>query len=75
MGVLLMKRIRTFRKGAYIRYVGTDPRMIELWGNSTQKVEKKHGDMVSGYFPAYVCGARHCISYSVPTKDLEIVAR
>lgn len=64
-----------FRKGAYVRYIGTDPERKKLWGNSTQKVLHKRGNMVVGYFPAYVCGSRHAVRYAVPISDLEIVLR
>ena len=68
-------KIKTFRRGAYVRYIGSDPLRKELWGDSIQRVEHKCGNMVVGNFPAYICGQKHHMSYSVPICDLEIVIR
>lgn len=66
--------IRTFTRGAKVRYVGNDPRMKDAWGESVQRVEHKMGDSVVGYFPAkYADGSIHCYSYSVKIEDLAIV--
>lgn len=72
----MVKHIKTFRKGAYVRYIGNDPRMKEVWKNSIQCVAKKNGSMVSGYFPMrYADGSIHHNRYAVPISDLEIVVR
>ena len=72
----MMRNVKTFRRGAYVRYIGSDQKKKELWGSSIQRVEHKYGDMVCGYFPMrYADGSVHSCRYSVPIKDLEIVIR
>lgn len=68
------KIIRTYTKGAYVRYIGNDERRAEIWGETTYKVMHKSGDCVIGMFPYIGCdGKKHLDQYSVPIKDLAIV--
>lgn len=72
----MIKHIKTFRKGAYVRYIGNDPRMKEVWQNSIQCVVQKRGNTVVGYFPMkYGDGSIHHYRYAVQISDLEIVTR
>ena len=72
----MMKNIKTFRKGAKVRYTGNDQRIAEVWRNSIQTVVQKSGNMVSGYFPMkYADGKIRSCRYAMPISDLEIVTK
>ena len=72
----MYNNIKTFRKGAKVRYIGDNKRMIEEWGNSVQTVLLKRGDSVVGYFPCkYYDGKIHACRYSVPIRELELVIK
>ena len=72
----MYKNIKTFRKGAKVRYIGNNKRMIEEWGNSIQTVLHKRGDSVVGYFPfKYYDGEIRTCRYSVPIRELELVIK
>ena len=66
--------IRTFRKGAYVRYIGNDPHRKEYFGDNVYQIRHKIGDMVIGYFPYKPNGEKHRFcEYAIPCKELEIV--
>lgn len=72
----MTKNIKTFRKGAKVRYIGNNPSTAAAWRNSIQTVVKKTGNTVVGYFPMkYGDGSIHCCQYSVHTNELEIVTK
>ena len=69
-----MKRIKTFRKGARVRYTGSDQRLKELFGDRVYTVREKYTDSIIGYFPYKIeKGKVCCTEYMIPYADFEIV--
>ena len=69
----MSKVIRTFRKGAYVRYIGNDPKHRELLTGIYQVHEKTH-HMIVGCFPyKEVNGRKYFDTYAMPLSDFEIV--
>lgn len=67
-------KIKCFRKGARVRYIGNDPDRLKAWGQSVQIVNRKSGDSVVGCFPAvWYDGVVRSIEYAVKISDLELV--
>lgn len=66
--------IRTFRKGAKVRYTGSNPRYRELFADRVCTVREKYHDSIIGYFPYKIEKGRvYCTEYMIPYADFEIV--
>lgn len=67
-------KVKCFRKGAKVRYIGNNPRLQKAWGQSIQTILRKYGDRAYGYFPAvWEDGVVRSIDYSINISELELV--